>query len=84
MSEKQIDLLALARKSEAVSREIRTSMLYLNVDQQGEIQTMRYCGALASLVASTLSELHAKLHPVFSKDTINGILREWGEEELLS
>jgi len=78
-----IDVLSLSRDVEKVARNVRTAMVHLNVDQQGEIQTMRYCGAMLSLVASTLTHLHDKLHPVFARDVVNGILREWGEEDLL-
>jgi len=78
-----IDVLSLSRDVEKVARNVRTAMVHLNVDQQGEIQTMRYCGAMLSLVASTLTHLHDKLHPVFARDIVNGILREWGEEDLL-
>jgi len=78
-----IDVLSLSRDVEKVARNVRTAMLHLNVDQEGEIQTMRYCGAMLSLVASTLTHLHDKLHPVFARDIVNGILREWGEEDLL-
>ncbi len=78
-----VDVLALSRDVAKTARNVRAAMLHLNVDQQGEIQTMRYCGAMLDLVASTLTHLHDKLHPVFSKDVVNGILREWGEEDLL-
>ena len=78
-----VDVLSIAHDVAKVSRTIRATTLHLNVDQEGEIQTMRYCGAMLSLVASTLTHLHDKLHPVFAKDVVNGILRVWGEEDLL-
>lgn len=77
------EVLTIARDVQKTARDVRTAMVHLNVDQQGEIQTMRYCGAMLDLVASTLTHLHEKLHPVFAKDIVNGILKEWGEEDLL-
>ena len=78
-----VDVLSIARDVEKVARNVRMAMLHLNVDQEGEIQTMRYCGAMLDIVAATLTNLHDKLHPVFAKDVVNGILRVWGEEDLL-
>ena len=79
----KLDVLTLAHDVAKTSRDVRAAMMHLNVDQQGEIQTMRYCGAMLDIVAYTLTQLHEKLHPIFAKDVVNGILREWGEEDLL-
>lgn len=77
-------ILDIARDCEANAREVRNALMHLKITQQGEIQTLRYTGAMLSLVASTLTELDAKMRPVFDKNIVNGILREWGAEELMS
>lgn len=76
-------ILDIARDCEKSARDTRTCLMHTNITKQGEIQTLRYCGAMLSLVASTLTELDEKLRPVFDKNVVNGILREWGAEELM-
>lgn len=79
---KDVDIITIAQTVEKTSRQVRTAMQRLDQSKQGEIETLRYCGALLSLVSSTLCELHEHLHPVFEIGIVNGILKEWGADEL--
>lgn len=77
------ELLPLARSIQGLSRDIRDRVERLDpVTQNGEYQTLKYCGALLSLVSHTICELEDRLHPVFAKSAVNGVLREWNLEEL--
>lgn len=86
------DILAIARMMEKQAERCRIQSAqakeeaYKNptAENQAIHETLRYCGALSSLVSSTLCELVNGLEDkeIFSLSKTNAVLKEWGLDEL--
>lgn len=77
-------LIKIAQDIEVTSRRLRNYMAE-NVHQKdvAEVQTITYAGVMLSLASSVLCELYEDTKPDFSMVAVNGILREWGADELV-
>lgn len=77
-------LLRTAQAIEGEAKKLRT-FIPENVHQkeQAERQTIAYVGTMLSLASSTLCELYEGTKPSFDLDSVNGVLREWGVDELV-
>lgn len=77
-------LLKIAQDVEATARALRSYMAE-NVHQKevAEVQTITYAGVMLSLASSVLCGLYEDTKPDFSMVAVNGVLREWGADELV-
>lgn len=77
-------LLQIAQAIEVQAQRLR-AYIPENVHQreQAERQTIAYAGTMLSLASSTLCELYEGTKPNFDLVAVNGVLREWGVEELV-
>lgn len=77
-------LIAIARDIELQARKLR-SYIPENLHQKevAERETITYAGVMLSMASSTLCELYEGTKPNFDLVAVNGVLREWGADELV-
>ncbi len=76
-------LVNIARQIEYQARQLK-AFIPENVHQKeiAERETITYAGVMLSMASSVLCELYQETKPDFSIMAVNGILREWGADEL--
>ena len=75
-----------AERLRMVSAELSAQMIDEgSVERTATFHTVNYCGALASLISSTLCEIveNEQAKEIFSLGKTNCVLREWGLDELV-
>ncbi len=77
-------LLSIAQDIEACSRKLKVyTHENLVQEETAERETMAYAGTMLSMASSVLCELYSNTKPDFSVAAVNGVLREWGVDELV-
>lgn len=78
------ELIRIARDIELQARKLR-AYIPENVHQRevAERESITYAGVMLSLASSTLCDLYEGTKPDFDMMAVNGVLREWGADELV-
>lgn len=78
------EALTVARNIEKQAEHLR--IMVSNAEMSaGERETLKYCGALLTIASSTICDVvaRAKESELFALGKTNGVLREWGLDELV-
>lgn len=81
------NVIIMARQAEKVAGDIRTLLTHYDVpevtNRAQKLAVLRFAGALCSMASSVLCEFYEQEDSQMRAEIANGILREWGMEELI-